>query len=211
MDALHNMLQPVARLINRQLKLQTPARELCESLNGRTLALRLSDTGLALYFCVQDEEIRLLTDYETDPDVVISGSLLSLARLSGADAEELMRDGSVQITGDAVLAQQFRKLLRYGRPDLEEELSAFIGDAAAHGIGEFFRDAGKWAMHASETMQQNVTEYLQEERRAVPGRVEVERFRADVNTLRDDVERFEARLKKMAAAQNSKAPSGNGP
>jgi ubiquinone biosynthesis protein UbiJ len=46
-------------------------------------------------------------------------------------------------------------------------------------------------------MQQNVGEYLQEEIRAVPGRHEVEAFRQDVRTLRDDVARFEARLNQL--------------
>lgn len=210
MNALQSMLQPVARLINRQLQLQTPAREICESLDNRILALRVSDTALVLYLRVQDGEISLLTEHEADPDVVICGSMLSLARLSGPGAEALMRDGTVQITGDAILAQQFRKLFRYGRPDLEEALSLVAGDVAAHGIGEFFRGAGKWAADAGSTMQQNVSEYLQEERRAVPARVEVERFSREVDTLRDDVERFEARLRKLARAkEDSKSPENS--
>jgi ubiquinone biosynthesis protein UbiJ len=209
MNALQSMLQPVARLINRQLRQQTPARELSASLDGRTLALRVSDTAITIYLNVQEGEIRLLTEYETDPDVVIAGSMLSLARLSGPDAEELMRDGTVAITGDAMLAQQFRKLLRYGRPDFEEELSTLVGDVAAHGIGQFFREAGEWAAYASKTMQQNVSEYLQEERRAVPSSIEAERFRRDVNTLRDDVERFEARLRKSERGQDAEESSGH--
>jgi ubiquinone biosynthesis protein UbiJ len=50
-------------------------------------------------------------------------------------------------------------------------------------------------------MQQNVGEYLREESRAVPTRDEVVGFRDQVDTLRDDVARFEARLK--AAEKNS--------
>ena len=43
-------------------------------------------------------------------------------------------------------------------------------------------------------MRQNIGEYLQEESRAVPTREEVEIFRSQVDGLRDDVARFEARL-----------------
>ena len=46
---------------------------------------------------------------------------------------------------------------------------------------------------------QNLSEYLQEESRAVPSRYEADRFRGRVDTLRDDVARFEARLKRLEA------------
>ena len=105
-----------------------------------------------------------------------------------------LRDGSIEFAGDVYTAQAFQELLAYGRPDLEEELSAIVGDAAAQGIGDVARNIGRWAEGARATMRQNVSEYLQEESRSVPSRYEVDNFRQDVNTLRDDVDRFEARL-----------------
>ena len=50
-------------------------------------------------------------------------------------------------------------------------------------------------------MRQNLSEYLQEESRAVPSRHEVDTFRQQVDTLRDDVARFEARLNWLAASR----------
>ena len=104
------------------------------------------------------------------------------------------RDGSIDFAGDVYTAQAIQELLAYGRPDLEEELSSIVGDAAAQGIGDVARNIGRWAEGARETMRQNMSEYLQEESRSVPSRYEVDEFRKDVNTLRDDVDRFEARL-----------------
>ena len=150
-----------------------------------------------MFMVVDAGELRLSSDYIDEPDVVATGSLISLARLAGPAAEDLVRDGVVGITGDAVLAGQFQKLLYYGRPDFEEELSAVIGDAAAHSVGELARDAGSWSRQTRDTMRQNVSEYLKEERRAVPARFETDAFRDDLNALRDDVERFEARLRKL--------------
>ena len=96
---------------------------------------------------------------------------------------------------------RFEGVPKPGGPDPEEELSTVIGDVAAHGVGEFVRGLGAWGRQAGLTMEQNVGEYLQEERQAVPGRHEVDTFRKDVNTLRDDVARFEARL---AAAEKER-------
>ena len=52
-----------------------------------------------------------------------------------------MQHGDIDVTGDVIIAQQFQKLLYYGRPDIEEELSTVIGDAAAfRGKVETLRD-----------------------------------------------------------------------
>lgn len=195
MSSLEALLRPAASMINRQIKAKTPARDLCSELAGRVMALRVKNTALAIYLVVDDDQVLLSTDYGQDPDVVVSGSLLALTRLAGPAGDAVIRDGDVELDGDALLAQQFQKLLRYGRPDIEEELSGVVGDVAAHGIGQFVRGVGDWGREARATMRQNVGEYLQEESRTVPTRDEVETFRKQVDALRDDVARFEARLK----------------
>ena len=88
-------------------------------------------------------------------------------------------------------------MLSLAKPDIEEELSGFIGDAAAHQLGEVARGLGKWGREASATMGANIREYLQEESGDLPTRIEVERFGNDVNELRDAVDRAEARLKRL--------------
>ena len=196
MSALESLIRPATAMINRQITAKTPAREICEELDGRTFALRVRDSAIAIYLTIDDGCIVPSADYVDEPDVVVTGSLVSLARLAGPAGETLIREGAVELTGDAIVASQFRKLLEYGQPDIEDELSAFVGDAAAHGIGEFVRSVASWSRAAGETMQQNIGEYLQEEIRVVPGRYEADAFRDDVNALRDDVDRFEARLRK---------------
>ncbi|MED5420449.1 MAG: SCP2 sterol-binding domain-containing protein [Pseudomonadota bacterium] len=197
MNTLEVLVRPVTAVINRQIAAKTPARALCEELDGRTFALRVRDSSLAIYLMIEDGQIILSSDYIEEPDVIVTGSMISLARLSGPSGEDLLRDGSVDISGDAVIASRFRKLFRYGQPDLEEELSSFVGDAAAHGIGDLVRSVTDWKRDAGTTMQQNIGEYLQEESRTVPGRHETDTFRDQVNALRDDVARFEARLCKL--------------
>ena len=194
MDTLETLFRPLTALVNRQIKATTPARELCAELDGKIMAVRVKDTGLAIYFCACPDEIALFGEYDGEPDVAITGSIMSLARLAGARGEDAIRDGSLELIGDAELAQAFQKLLGYGKPDIEEELSGVIGDVAAHRLGEVARGVGSWGKEASATLRQNITEFLQEERRDVPSRYEVETFTRKVDELRDDVARVEARL-----------------
>ena len=200
MDPLETLLRPLAALLNRQIRAKTPARELCSELEDRVFAIRVRDTSLAMYIVVGDGEIVLASQYGDDPDVVVAGSLLSLARLAGPNGDAAIRDGAIELSGDAGIAQRFQKLLRYGRPDFEEELSGAVGDVVAHTVGGIARGVARWGRAARSTMRQNVSEYLQEESRAVPSRYETEALRRNVESLRDDVARFEARLNRLAAA-----------
>ena len=196
MDPLERLLRPIAGMINRQVQAKTPARELCEELNGKVIAVRVRDTGLAMYFAVDEDGLTLSLD-GPEPDLAITGTLFSLAGLAASGGEGALRDGSFELAGDVYTAQAFQKLMSYGRPDLEEELSGLVGDVAAHGIGDAARSFGRWVSEARGTMRQNMSEYLQEESQAVPSRYEVDRFRKRVNTLRDDVDRLEARLRRV--------------
>jgi ubiquinone biosynthesis protein UbiJ len=207
MSSLEALLRPVSAMINRQVSAKTPARELCGKLAGRVMAIRVRDSALAIYLAAEDDQLRFSTEYDQDPDVVVSGSMIALTRMAGPAGETVIRNGDVELSGDALVAQDFQALLRYGRPDIEEELSGVVGDAAAHGIGSLIRGVGEWGREARTTMQQNVGEYLQEESRAVPTRDEVADFQGQVDKLRDDVARFEARLKAAETDYDTRSSS----
>ena len=207
MDALETLLRPVAALLNRQIQSKTPARELCAELRDRVFAMRVTNSALAMYIIVGPDQIFLASEYGDEPDVIISGSLLALARLAAPDGDTVVRGDAVELSGDVILARKFQSLLRYARPDLEEELSGLVGDAAAHGIGEFVRSVSQWGREAGSTLQQNVSEYLQEESRSVPSRYEAEVFRGQVDVLRDDVARFEARMKQYESDRDAQDSS----
>jgi len=197
MDPLESLLRPATRILNRNIQEITPARELCAGLAGTVAAVRVKNTGLAMYFTITADAVELTSTSFEDPDIAISGSILTLARVAGSEDEQAIRDGSLELIGDAEKAQAFQKLLVFAKPDVEEELSGLIGDSAAHGIGQAFRGVRRWAQGARATMRENIREYLQEESRDVPSRYELERFVSDVSTLRDDVERVAARIDRL--------------
>jgi len=197
MDALEAALRPIASLLNRNISESTPARELCAKLSGTVVAVRVRDTALAAYFVVHDDALTVATLSTEDPDVVITGSIVTLARMAGQSGEAAIRDGSLDLTGDAETAGQFQQLLSFAKPDIEEELSGIVGDVAAHRLGEIARGVSRWGRGARSTMGANIREYLQEESRDAPSRYEVDKFSSEVSTLRDDVDRVEARLNRL--------------
>jgi len=191
--------------VNRQIRDTTPATELCEQLAGRVFAVRVQNSSLALYLSVEGEGLSLSTDLDdnAEPDVTIEGSVISLSRMLTADSSSPQAVSGIEISGDVAIAEQFRDLLRFAKPDLEEELARRIGDAPAHRLGNFARSALDWGRRSRATMTQNIAEYLQEESRSVPSRRETDRFRQSVDTLRDDAARLEARIARLERQRNS--------
>lgn len=187
-------LSPLESVLNRNIAASSAARALCRRLDTKVLALHVDGMPLSIYFRAHGEQMSLDTKYDGTPNATLSGTPLSLLRMAGPTPEAAVRTGSVHIHGDAEVAQTFSELLKQARPDLEEELSRVIGDVAAHHVGNAARSALGFARKAADTFAQNVSEYLQEEGRDAPSRTEADEFTSGVDKLRDDVDRFEARL-----------------
>ena len=197
MDPLATLFRPLVSILNRNIGETTRARELCERLDGKTIGVRVRDSGLAAYFEFNETLLDLKSDTDTEPDAVITGSLLSLARLAGKSDDSMVGDESFELIGDARAVRTFRELLDSAKPDAEEELSRVVGDVAAHRLGEIARGLKRWSQDARATMSANIREFLQEESRDAPSRYEVDRFVEKLHTLRDDVERAAARMDRL--------------
>jgi ubiquinone biosynthesis accessory factor UbiJ len=187
-------LTPLEALLNRNIAASAAARSLCKRLDAKVLAVHVEGLPLSIYFRSQGTSMTLDTQHEGEANATLTGTPLSFLRLVGPSPEAAFRGGTVQIQGDAEVAQTFSELLKQARPDVEEELSRVIGDVAAHQVGNVARSALSFARRASDTLRQNVAEYLQEESRDLPSRTEADEFIAGVDKLRDDAERCEARL-----------------
>jgi ubiquinone biosynthesis protein UbiJ len=192
------LLEPFAAILNRNVAQSAKAQALVGQLDGRALSLAADGTPLAFTMRVTGGRIEL-TERTGTADAEISGTPLALLSLAGANGERSLRAGAVRIAGDAEVAQKFRDLLRHAQPDAEEELSRMIGDVAAHQVAGFARALFDWGRRASNTLSTSIAEYLQEEGRDVPTRTELDEFLRDVDTLRNDVERLDARLQRVLA------------
>ena len=183
--------------LNRNVAQSRKAQALARQLDGRVIALIVQGTPLTVFFKAHDGRIELGTRHEGATDASLSGTPISLLALAGPQAESGLRGGSVRIEGEAEIAQKFRDLLEQARPDFEEELSRVIGDVAARQVANFARGFLDWGRKASGAFAGNVAEYLQEEGRDVPARVEIEEFLAGVDELRESADRLEARLARL--------------
>ncbi len=191
------LLERLESVLNRNIADSRKAQALCRQLDGRVMSLTVQGTPLAFFFKAASGRIALAPRHEGATDASLSGTPIALLALAGPRAEGALRGGGVRIEGDAEVAQKFRDLLSQAQPDFEEELARVIGDVAARRLANLARGFLGWGRKATGSLATNVVEYLQEEGRDLPTRVEVEEFLEDVDRLRDDAGRLEARIARL--------------
>jgi ubiquinone biosynthesis protein UbiJ len=189
--------------LNRYLSLDPETLSRLAGMTGKLIAVELRGIELTLYMAPHSGGIQLLREYDGSADAVISGTPLALARVGIGEERGLLFAGEVEIRGDVTLGQRFESVLRELDIDWEEHLSYLVGDAAAHQVGNLVRDALQWGTKSVDTLGRDLTEYLQEESRQLPQRDEVNKFLAAVDVLRNDVERLNARVKRLQARIDS--------
>ena len=179
-------------LLNRGLPRSVRAGQLCTELDGRRLAVEAPGLGRLLIEST-GTSLHLRRGSET-ADASIVGGPLSLLLTGATSSREPLRRGTVEIRGDAQIAEKFQALLRLLTPDLEEELALLVGDVPAHRAGQLVRGTLRWTRSALDTLWRDIGEYASHERRDLVSRPEGEAFLHDVDALREDVDRLTARL-----------------
>ena len=196
MNILDKTLQPFINMVNRQIAEKTPAFDLSKELEGKVISMKIRDTEHHLDFIMIENKLQAVNDSD-DHDVQITGSLLTFTSLIKNSPEEAVRDGLLNFQGDIGTGQKFQELMRYAKPDFEEELSRVFGDMAAQNIGKVNSKVSHWVKDSKNILEQNISEYLQEEQKILPSQYEFNKFQVAVNKLRDDVDRIEIKFKKI--------------
>lgn len=189
--------------INRYLALDPATMNRLAELAGHSVTLELRGFELTVPLCIESDGIRILEEPAAHPDTILRGTALGFVRLGlGGSTASTLFAGDVSIEGDVETGQAFKAVLDKLDIDWEEQLSGITGDFLAHRLGNAVRETGEWLQHGRTTLEQDAGEYLTEELRVLPTRIELENFSADVDRLRLDTERLAARIARLTAAGN---------
>jgi len=179
------------------LKQDPDALRRCTVLEGKVIALEFTGLDLSLYFIPGTNGILVAGHYEGEVDTRLRGSPFGFAKLMLGSRENALFEGAVEIQGDTEAGQQFQDILSTVDWDWEEQLSQVTGDVIAHQTGNLARKATQFINDSRSTLQQDVSEYLQEEARLLPGRIELGYFLEEVDQVRSDIDRLSARVERL--------------
>ncbi|AGY91048.1 hypothetical protein SPICUR_00095 [Spiribacter curvatus] len=182
--------------INRILQLDPVTPERLAPLDGRELGLRLTEPAVALRVAFSEAELTLINDATdmNDCDVVLEASL---AGLTGLILSRGRRSRDVSFRGDIGTIQEVRTLFSELDVDLEAQLAQLVGEAGAARMATGLREGSHWSRRSADTLLRNAVELATEERRWLPTAIEVRHFLADVDHVREDVDRLDARLRRL--------------
>jgi len=172
-----------AAVLNRMLSREPWARAALAPFAGRSARLQ------ALPFSVQ---LGIVADgsFAADigtPTVTLGFDAAALPQVL-FDPRAALRN--VRLEGDAEFAQALSNVLQKLRPEPEEELARFVGDAAAVRIVALLRAALLAAREAGSRLASTTADYLTAENPMLVSRAEMTSFAEQVTRLRDDVERL---------------------
>ena len=189
--------------LNKYLSLDEDVAIFLKPLSGKIIAVTITPFNETLYLCPNTENIQIIDYYAGTIDTTLTGSLpaFGLMGLSSTPARSFF-SGEVVIEGDLNIGHQFQKLFEQLDIDLEEQLSHVTGDIVAHKISHFFRNAKLWHQDNVQTAQLNIKEFLQDETQDLPPAPEVNILSQEVDQLKEDFDRLDARIKRLNTQLN---------
>ena len=192
-------------VVNRLLALDADLAEGVAELEGRVIEVRVEGFDWRFRLHSRGSRVNVVAlDHSgvadaAVPDLVVCGPPFTLLRLcASAESIDGVLPSDVSIRGDVKLVEKLSSLARRVDIDWEEPLANVLGDSLGHEVARGLRGLASWARTASETLALDVGEYVREERRLSPTRLEVEDLADDIEVLRDDVERLEIRIARVA-------------
>jgi ubiquinone biosynthesis protein UbiJ len=199
-NTLHSTFTGIIEIaINKVLPLDPDYQQKMKRLAGRVVAIFFTDLELQIYFIADTEQFTVLSSYEGIPDVKLSGKSWDFFHMgiNNHNSRKTNFDSNIHFEGDVATGQNFAELFAELNIDWEEALADVTGDIFAHQATNFARQAGSWLKNILSNSQDNLSEYMQEEIRITPTKVEIENFFDDINILKDDADKLSEQFKRF--------------
>lgn len=195
------LMSALETALNHYLALDNQLEAKLSPLAGKVIAVTIQPFNETIYLCPSEDRIQCLDYYHEQPDTNISGSLAALG-LMGLSATPMRAifSGNVSIEGDIHAGQKLQQLFAQLDINLEAQLAKYTGANFSHRFGQFFRSINNWGQDSLTTLKLNTSELLQEETRDLPAPAEADIFFRQVDTLRNDFDRLQARIRRLQEA-----------
>ncbi|MCB8888085.1 ubiquinone biosynthesis accessory factor UbiJ [Vreelandella malpeensis] len=195
------LLAGCERTLNALLARDPAAPNRLAALSGSRLLIRFEQPHLALLLAYHAAGVDLLPGDEVDEseaDAVVELTPETFSEwLGGASLERLMFEGKLAVRGRIGVLEATRELFFDLDLDWEGELATWLGATPAHSLAQGMRRLGRFGLRAKEELFQDVSEYVFEEAKLLPGRAQREVLRDALTELDEATDRLEARFHRL--------------
>jgi len=128
----------------------------------------------------------------------VIGTASDFAELATSkDPAATLINGQLELEGDSAPLLEMRNILAGLDMDWEAPLTAALGDVAGHQLAQWVRTAVSLGKQATLSLGRQLEEFIHEEARLSPPRLEVEDFFRDIQALGLQVERLQSRADRL--------------
>jgi ubiquinone biosynthesis protein UbiJ len=124
-------------------------------------------------------------------NVTIKGNIANFIELL---LEDNYSTNKIHITGDIECAQALFETINHLDLDFESPLANIIGTPLASTLAHGFKTTTAWKKDFFNRRKDNIVNFIKEESGILPSALEVQSFINDVDILKNDVSRIEARI-----------------
>ena len=201
---LRGLLASVELGVNRIVRLDSTALARLRPLTGKLIAVDCASPSLQLFILPSDEGLMLASQWAAEPDCTLRAPASSLLRLAlSKDKSAILHSPEVELEGDSAVLMELAAVLQDLELDWEYELSNWIGPVASALIGGHVRSRANWYQQGFASLNQNLAEYLSEEARTLVGEREAQARFDELDQLKLDLDRLEARFERLGRSLNS--------
>jgi len=201
---LSGLLASVEHGINRVLRLDATALPRLERLSGKVIAVDCRNPSLQLFILPSDEGLMLAAHWEVEADCTLRAPAASLVRLAlSQDKSAVLHGPDVELDGDSGVLLELVGVLQDLELDWEYELSRWLGPVASTLLGDHLRSRARRTKDSFTSLGQSLADYLNEESRTLVGKHEAEARFAELDRIKLDLERLEARFERLAQSSDS--------
>ena len=194
---LNTFFLPIlSKCMNAYLHLDPNSVSRLQYLDGHIITIELLPFHFIFQCVFTADGVHLFQHENKIADTKIIGTPLRLMQvmINKKHRQQFFSD-DVKIEGNAEIGQQVIALFDELEIDDEALFAQFIGDVPAYHTKRFLQRTKKWLKKTDDSLTQQIRDYLHEEKTLYPSREALQDFYQDIDLLRMDVDRMEAKIK----------------
>lgn len=194
-------LASIEKIINKALALDVASQQKISVIAGKSIAIHITDVNSGFYIVGGENELRLQSSFEGEPDVTLKGSTRSLAKLMVAkDKTIAMLASDIEIIGDIAVAQTLQSVFSELNIDWEAQLSHLTSGVVAHEFSNIAKSLNGWVRNTFSHFADDVKEYLGEEAPFTTPKGKVDAYFNELDEIKMRMDRIDAHITRLNEA-----------
>lgn len=193
------LLLPVLEtIVNRALFADPDALTKIVAIKNQVIEIHCEDWEMHFYVTIDSQGLRFHKKYSGESNTIIRGTLNNFLHIfmKGGDTKAVF-NYPIEINGNTHNVEVLRDAFKNIDIDFEEKLSHYLGDTISHKLFFRLKEAKNLLKKSADNITEQTKEFIHYETKSLISQKQAEQFYSDVATLKDDVDRMEARISRI--------------